>query len=485
VLILAVLPWSGIRGGGTFQVSTDIRKAYDLVLALQLQDASDALNTIAADDPENLMVHYIGDYIDFLSVLITDDPAIYQATRSTRESRMRIISLGEVSSPYYLFVQAEMYLHRGLLRFKFGEDFYGATDLNQAFKLLKRNQKRFPEFSPNLKTLGVLKAAFGTVPESYRWAVELLSSMEGSVEEGLRDLESALEDKSQLMYPETQYMYLLALLHFKNAPEEALTYARENGIRADGNPLQCFILSHIALKAGQNDFAIEWLSSGMSNHSANLIPQLQLMYGTAKLQRLDADADEPLRAFLVDHPGLSYRREAMQKLAWCALINNDNAGYEIYMDRCKMEGSAVTESDKYALVEAQKSRVPHIELLKVRLLSDGGYYLKALEVLESFDYGLLDDDDQLEFRYRAGRIYHHIGREYDALFSYKLAMSMGRNDKGYYACAAALYTGQLYEAKSEMVNAEQYYRICLGMSPEEYQSGLHQKAKAGLGRVRQ
>jgi hypothetical protein len=42
------------------------------------------------------MVHYIGDYIDFLSVLITDDPAIYQATRSTRESRMRIISLGEV-----------------------------------------------------------------------------------------------------------------------------------------------------------------------------------------------------------------------------------------------------------------------------------------------------------------------------------------------------------------------------------------------------
>jgi hypothetical protein len=60
---------------------------------------------------------------------------------------------------------------------------------------------------------------------------------------------------------------------------------------------------------------------------------------------------------------------------------------------------------------------------------------------------------------------------------------MGRDDEDYYGCAAALYTAQLYETKGEFSNAEQYYRICLQMSPEEYRGGLHQKAKAGLGRI--
>jgi len=91
---------------------------------------------------------------------------------------------------------------------------------------------------------------------------------------------------------------------------------------------------------------------------------------------------------------------------------------------------------------------------------------------------------QLEYRYRSGRIYLELGREYDALFAYKMAISSGTNSKEYYACAAALHAGQLYEQNGEFENAALYYQICLGMNPDSYRSGLHQKAKAGISRLK-
>jgi tetratricopeptide (TPR) repeat protein len=144
----------------------------------------------------------------------------------------------------------------------------------------------------------------------------------------------------------------------------------------------------------------------------------------------------------------------------------------------------LNESDRYAMTEACRVRIPNTELLKARLLFDGGYYLKALEVVEGIRFDALTAVGQLEYRYRSGRIYDELGREYDALFAYKMVISSGSNSQEYFACAAALYAGMLYERKGEIGNADLYYRICMNMHPEEYKSGLHQRAKAGLSRIK-
>lgn len=484
LLFLPVLMVTTIGASGTFRVSPDFKKAYDLVLNLQLEEASREITLLESRQQDNMLVYYLADYIDFLKISIRDDRELYQETKTDRDMRLRIISLGDVSSPYYLFTQAEIYLHRALLRMRFGEHFYAATDLNQAFKLLKRNQKRFPDFAPNLKTLGILKAAFGTIPDSYKWAVELLSSLEGSVEEGMHDLQRALRDKDQFTYRETQYLYVLALMHFENDPDKAMGYARASAIFPDENVLQCFLLSHVALKSGRNDQAIEWLSATLKHEDPKKLPHLLLMYGTAKLHRLDADADVPLRQFLEIYPGNNYRKEALQKLAWHALLQDDTQGYHSNLSMCKKAGCATLESDQYAQREAERNNAPHPALLKVRLLFDGGYDFKALEALESISFDDLAHAEEVEYRYRSGRVYQRIGREYDALFAYKSAISSGSGSTAYHACAAALQAGLLYEGKEDHPLAEQYFQICLGLHPEEYASGLHAKAKAGLSRIR-
>ncbi len=484
MLSLTAMAGHASKSTGTFHISSDLRDAYNLVFDLRLQEATAALNAIQVEEPDNLMSYYVADIVDFFSVFIDDDVAKYQAIKTDRDMRMRLLSMGDVSSPYYLFVQAEIYIHRAILRMKFEENFAAASDLNQAFKLLKRNQRRFPDFAPNLKSLGMLKAAFGTVPDHYRWAIELLSSMEGSVAEGMSDLKSALADKNQIAYRETQYCYMIALLNFQNTPEVALEYARNSGVRASNSAIDCFILSHIALKSGRNDLALEWLEAKPNSSRSHAIPHLDLMLGTARLQQLNKDADVPLLRFLDNYPGKSYRKEALQKLAWHELVRGDEAAYYRYMILCQHAGGELNESDRNAMSEAARAKAPNPGLLRARLLFDGGYYLKALDAIEAVDFEKLSATGQVEYRYRSGRIYQELGREYDALFAYKMAISSGTNSTEYYACSAALHTGMLYEQNNDHENAGLYYKICLGMNPENYRSGLHQKAKAGISRMK-
>lgn len=469
---------------GTFSLTTDIQIAYDLIFELRLKEASAKLKAMQSRNPDNLMTHYVADYIDFFTVMIDDDIEKYQAIKSDRDMRLRLMSLGDVGSPYYLYVQAELYIHRAMLRLKFEENFAAASDLNQAFKLLKRNQRRFPDFTPNLKSLGMLKAAFGTVPDHYKWAIELLSNMEGSIEEGMADLKAALADENQIAFRETQYCYLMALLNFQNSPEAAFEYARNARLNPSKNALDCFVLSHIALKSGRNDLAIQWLENKPKGATIYPIPHLELMHGTAKLHRLDKDADVPLMRFLDMYKGKSYRKEALQKLAWHELVHGDEADYHRYMTLCRQSGCELNESDRNAMAEASKVTAPHPGLLKARLLFDGGYYFEALEAVEAVSFDELTPTGQVEYRYRSGRIYKELSREYDALFAFKMAISSGEHSPEYFACAAALQAGLLYEAKGEHDNAGMYYRICLGMSPDNYKSGLHQKAKAGLSRLK-
>lgn len=470
---------------GSFQVTTQIREAYNLVFALRLHEAAQVLAAIEQNDPGNLMAYYVADFIDFFNIFLDDNVALYQAAKSQRDLRLRLVTMGDASSPYFLFVQAEIYVHRALLRMKFQENFAAASDISQAFKLLKRNQRRFPGFAPNYKTLGVLKAAVGTIPEQYKWAVELLSSMEGTVSDGIKDLERALLDKDQLTYRETQYLYMLALLHFQNMPDQALAYGRTAGFKPDAHLLDCFVLSHIAIKGGRSEAALQWLGSKPTAGESRVVAFLDLLYGTAKLQRLDKDADLLLSKFLDEYPGNNYRKEALQKLAWHHLVHDNPAAYKSYMDLCRFAGSAEIESDKYALKEAQTGVMPHPELLKARLLFDGGYYFKALEILEAIPVDRLSTACKLEHRYRSGRIFKEIGREYDALFQFKMTISEGTSSTEYYACAAALQAGLLYEKNKDAANATHYYKTCLSLQPEDYRAGLHQKAKAGLSRLKQ
>ena len=212
---------------------------------------------------------------------------------------------------------------------------------------------------------------------------------------------------------------------------------------------------------------------------------LDFMLGLAKLYRSDSDAESYLQSYTLQFGGRHYLKEAYQKIAWSRLLAGDKLGYEQYLQRLLKKGVLVLESDKKAQKEAQGKRVPQPDLLRARLLFDGGYSDKAQQCLEKLVVGnFADATDQTEFLYRMGRIAQKKNELKKALGYYSQCYAMGGKLPAYFACSAALQSGIIYEETQNKAMARVMYGRCLGLQPEDYGDSLHQKAKAGLARLR-
>ena len=67
---------------------------------------------------------------------------------------------------------------------------------------------------------------------------------------------------------------------------------------------------------------------------------------------------------------------------------------------------------------------------------------------------------------------------------YAYIIRTGADDPRYYACNSAFQSGLIYEASGKFEAAENSFEQCLDIDPDDYQNSLHQKAKAGLHRLK-
>jgi hypothetical protein len=222
-LVLLLVSAGCLSARGYYQLSPLVRTAYQQVTSLQKQEALQSIARLKRSEPGNLMAYHLENYLDFFEIYISEDESVYRTRLANRDRRLLAIAGGEPRSPYHLYVQAEIRLHWALLRFKFGDYWAAFTDINQAYRLLQRNQSRFPDFIGNLKDLGILHAAVGTVPDEYRWALQLVSSLDGTVGQGKREIERLLAQTRTTDYlylQETNVLYAFLLLHLDNRPEQ-------------------------------------------------------------------------------------------------------------------------------------------------------------------------------------------------------------------------------------------------------------------------
>jgi len=213
---------------------------------------------------------------------------------------------------------------------------------------------------------------------------------------------------------------------------------------------------------------------------------LDYMSGLARVRKLDPEAGRWFRLYLENYQGKNYLKECYQKLGWVALLQGDTAGYRHFMELCLSEGEAIVDPDKAAEAEAGWGFIPDITLLKARLLFDGGYYDQALQQLAGHrveDFS--SKHDQVEFTYRAGRIYHYLGDYEKALGYYFATIKNGAGEPWYFAANAALQSGLIYEAQGDYEKARYFYNKCLSMDEVEYKTSLDAQAKAGLNRIKE
>ncbi|NET31313.1 MAG: tetratricopeptide repeat protein [Cyanothece sp. SIO1E1] len=473
---------------GYFEYNEQCETVYKAITSLQFSKAYEGIASLKFKSPDNLIVHHLENYLDFFYLYVNGDQKSFDRLKPRRAQRIESVSAGDKESPYYLYVQAEIYLQWALIRLRFGEQLNGFMDINRANRLLEKNRKRFPEFIPNLKDLGILHAMVGTIPDNYQWGVKLLTSLNGTIRQGRKELEEvvAYGDRNNFLFrEEARSMYAYLLMHLAKDEKAAWKVIRTSGLSPRTNPLHCFIMSNIAMRSGHNDEAIQILTSFQKDEKRLDFPYLDYMLGLAKLRRLDSDAAPYFQRFLARNKTPYYVKEAYQKLAWQSLINGESSKYAAYMKACLNNGEAIAGGDKNAFKEAKSAHRPSEVLVKARLLFDGAYFRRAHDLMRTKDRtAFTQKRDQLEYTYRLGRILHGLERWQEAINAYEETITHGIKESYFFACNAALQIGLIHEQLGEKELARTYFKRCLSINPDEYKTGLHQQAKSGLARVK-
>ena len=460
--------------------------AYAAIMELRLGEGREQLAALRQADPDNLVPVWLEDYADFFEVYIDEDEAAFERLEERYERRLDRLREGPKDSPYHLYTQANIQLHWALARLKFGEYVTTLRECRRAYKLLERNLERFPNFELSRKELGLLQAAVATVPGGYQWGLELVTGMDGDMASGRRHLERVLAEQRRDRSPflqETTALYAFLLLHLEREEDGAWASIRDAGF-GESSLLGAFVTANVAMHTGRNDEAIRVLSARPHSPRYYAFPYLDLMHGVCLQRKLDPTASVYLRSYVQRKPRGNFVKEAYQKLAWQQLLSGEAGGYEAFLAKVRTEGNAVVGSDKAALREAEEGIRPNADLLRARLLFDGGYYARAEAAIQRVDEAALTPEQRIELPYRSARIAHRRGRLEEAAERYETTVALGRDAKPYYACKSAVELGVLAERRGEGAVAKTYYEQALAMRPAEYGPDLHQQAKAGLGRVK-
>jgi hypothetical protein len=452
---------------------------------LNFSGAATHIEKINNQDPNNLAYLYLEDLSDFLFIVVTEDQEEFESRKEQRSKRLKVVNQLSDDSPYKLLIEGEIHLHWAFSKMRFGEYLSGARDINKAFHALEKNIKKFPDFLPTYKSMGLLHTLIGTVPDNYRWATNLMG-VDGTIEQGIREMELVIEkseNDSELRNLRKETLFLLSFLYINLLNDSKTLIAYRNHVEKETGPLMVFAKASLLKETGETDMAIQTLESSLE--SLVSFPYLNFLLGELKLARMDDDAHVHFETFIKSFKGNSYLKASYQKLAWYGLLVKESSDfYHDYISKVGSVGNTMLDEDKSAQKELDSKKTPNKVLLTARLQFDGGYYADAWKTLINEPNGTTKTaDEQLEWYYRLARIKQEMGDLEHAISLYSIVVETGRETKRYFGANASLQLGLIHEELGKKEIALANYKECSKYSNTEYQNSINQKAKAGILRL--
>lgn len=492
IALLMVLLGSVMKGGAQeyfFDYTPEDRAIYQDIIKLKLEKAQEKLTQKELSNSYNLSYLHLQSYLDFFAIFISEDKQYFDQAQK-RKDRI-LASLKDKlpdSNPYKKFALAEVQLHSAINRSKFNQMLKSAREILSAYKLLKENSLQHPDFIYNKKSLSVIHSLAETV--SIPGVIKKLFGIRGTIAQGLAEIESVIDYSHQngnfLFKEEVDAIYLYILMYQVNNQVKALSYLASSRLDPRESLLSTFMVTKIYQRSGQNDIAISTLENKPKEEHQMTFHYLELMEGVARLRNLDPQCTTHIQKYIAEFKGRHFIKEAYQKFAWSELVfEEDIPGYKHFISKVRENGYALVDDDKQANRASESNQIPDPDLLKARLLSDGGYYQKAYSLLVQKAYKYFNSHHTLEFNYRMGRICQALKNYPEALEYFRLTIETGQATESYFACNAALQSGLIYESMKYDEKAEKYYNQSLGMNPADYKTSLHQKAKSGIMRMQE
>jgi hypothetical protein len=471
----------------SFNYNARCTEAYKAIYHLKLNDARILIREEKQQDPQNGVTILLDNYVDFFSLLMSDNKADYEKFSNYRSGRIDALENSERNSPYYLYSQGVVYLQWGILKAKFGDYFSSFLDIKKARALFRENAQKYPDFLPNQINTSLIDVVLDALPSNLKGVAKFFG-MSGNAKAGLAQLEKIRTEigttKYSLYTDDVTFTlcYInIDILHNPNSYNQLIGYVK--AMDNNNNALKDYLGGYLCAKTAHNDEAIEFLEAINDKKQQLVLPVVDYLLGNARLCRMDSDASIYLLKYISEYKDYKYIKDAYLKVAYAYFLSNNLSKYYYYLNMARTKGNALDEKDKQALREANDGP-PNIDLLKARLYYDGGYYNKAVAQLQDkqlTDFKLLRD--QIDFTYRIGRLYDKTGKFNEAIASYQKAVNLGKGTPYYYASNAALAIGRIYEARKDYNRAAQYFHEALAMKNHEYQNSTEYEAQQGLTRI--
>jgi hypothetical protein len=475
-----------LKAHANFNYDANCVEAYNAIISLKINEAKVLIQKEKQQNPQNGIIILLENYVDYFSLLASENKADYEKLKDNKSTRISALESNDKNSPFYLFSQAEVYLQWGMLKGKFGDFFSSGLDIKKAGSLLKENAQKYPDFVLNQKSIALVNVIFGSIPASLK-SVTFILGMSGNVPAGIKRLEDLRVElqKSKYSFYDDEVVFLLCnididFLQHRNNYVKLESYI--SGMNTN-SLLKSYLQGYIAAKTSHNDEAVTFFEGSPNSNQYIYLPAIDYYLGSAKLNRMDADAPVALSRYVREYKGNNYVKDTYLKLGYFYLLQNDLKKYEYYLTLVRTKGNAFNEKDQQALREANDSR-PDTDLLRSRFYYDGGYYDKALNELKNKDVNSFKlFRDKIEYFYRLGRIYESTDKLNDAMVNYQKAITFGKSTKYYFAANAAVRMGKFFEEKRDFDKAASYYNMALDMKDHEYKKSIDNEATQGLKRI--
>ena len=468
-----------------YLVNNNIRNARMLLMDLKIDEAKQLLQNELAQHPQNYYVYYLEQTCDAYALLINSDDHEYETFLENYEKWRNIMDGRDEDSPYYLFCKSEMDLQAGVFNIIHGSQFSGMKKAYNAYIAVYDNLEKYPAFKPSQKLDGFFNVAMSNMPPFVKWAVSFFG-VSSDFEYGKKLLFSLYESQKNLKGTNAEAaLFIIFMAKINKTPEMVYPFLQT----IDSNLRNLYIIQYfranIAYRTGRNRQADSLLSGLNKDNSSYADLIYNYLKGKILLRALDDSAAVFTKRYLTHLKKPEYFKEMTYNLALTYLLQGNREEYNRLCEVVKNKGNEINERDREALYDASLDYEPDINLVKARLLLNGGYGQRFVQNMDKFKQnekpGL---PYQLEYHLLMGR-YNMLEHNYkDCKPFFKWVINRGSNQDYYFACAAALYMGAVYEAEGDYDRAKMFYKQSDDLYSSNYYEYLGDKADKGVARVK-
>ena len=483
-LLLFLLSSNVLSAQQQYNWNDNVQTIYESITSLRIPEARKLIAIEKLKSPNNLAYALLDSYADLYQLFFNESTSDYNTLYPQFEKRINLLKAGPKNSPFYLYSLGLLHLHKAVAAVRFDRNWDAALDFRRAYFNFKDNSKLYPSFSPNNLYFGLLTTLVGSAPTNYQWMLNLLG-FNGNIVKGNELVLSYINSKdayAKICLNEALLIYPYLVMNFEGNTKKTFDFIEHNNYDFKKNHIHAYMATNLYLNHQNATKALE-IANGIEMNSAYLnIPFWHYEKGFAYFNQMKFDlAQKEFLEFTNKFKGNFYIKDTYEKLSWIALLQNNMKQAIFYRNELLSNGSQTTDADKLAQQNANAGVWPNAQLLKARILSDGGFQKQALMTLA--DKTTLDFNtpaDRAEFSYRLARIYDIMGDQEQAIKFYKSTIQKGAELPEYFASRAALQIGIIYESNKKFKEAIEYYNICIAMKNHAFKNSMDQKAKSGI-----